>query len=245
VRAAHDIMLFTMSKITGHAGTRLGYVSTSICQIPGEQAAQLRSSIGAFLTTAAMCGFLRWALVKDREVARKMVYFVDRSTIGVSKESQLRATKILSVVSDAYEVPPAGDGGGASVPRLFDFGRQRMEERWRTLRATVAASGAFSLPEETAGYCNFNKQTVTTCPGRIICNSPLPPIVQQIDSELSSDLFGMFIICSVRVDAMREGRRGGLRRVPRQPQDRGSRREAVRRGRAVRQDKHAGQGRSV
>jgi L-tryptophan--pyruvate aminotransferase len=48
VRAAHDIMLFTMSKITGHAGTRLGYVSTSICQIPGEQATQLRNSIGAF-----------------------------------------------------------------------------------------------------------------------------------------------------------------------------------------------------
>ncbi|RCV15986.1 hypothetical protein SETIT_3G100500v2 [Setaria italica] len=127
-RAAHDIMLFTVSKITGHAGTRLG-----------------------------------WALVKDREVAKKMVYFVDRSTIGVSKDSQLRATKILSVVSDAYEAPPAGDGG-AAVPRLFDFARRRMEERWRTLRATVAASGAFSLPEEIAGYCDFNKQTVAACP---------------------------------------------------------------------------------
>ncbi|CAN6349827.1 unnamed protein product [Urochloa humidicola] len=126
--AAHDIMLFTVSKVTGHAGTRLG-----------------------------------WALVKDREVARKMVYFVDRSTIGVSKESQLRATKILGVVSDAYEAAPAG--GGAPVPRLFDFARRRMEERWRTLRATVAASGgAFSLPEETAGYCNFNRRTVTSCP---------------------------------------------------------------------------------
>ncbi|RLN31071.1 hypothetical protein C2845_PM05G13660 [Panicum miliaceum] len=127
-RAAHDIMLFTVSKITGHAGTRLG-----------------------------------WALVKDREVARKMVYFVDRSTIGVSKESQLRATKILGVVSDAYETPPAGDSG-ATAPRLFDFARRRMEERWRTLHATVAASGAFTLPEETTGYCNFNKRTVTACP---------------------------------------------------------------------------------
>ena len=103
--------------------------------------------------------------MKDRDVARKMVYFVDRSTIGVSKESQMRATKILGVVSDAYEaVPPAADG--ITVPRLFDFARRRMEDRWRTLRATVVASGgAFSLPEETSGYCNFAKKTVTACPG--------------------------------------------------------------------------------
>uniref|UniRef100_A0A0A9DG64 Alliinase C-terminal domain-containing protein n=1 Tax=Arundo donax TaxID=35708 RepID=A0A0A9DG64_ARUDO len=118
-------MLFTVSKITGHAGTRLG-----------------------------------WALVKDRDVARKMVYFVDRSTIGVSKDSQLRATKILGVVSDAYELPPPV----GAAPRLFDFARRRMAERWRALRATVAASGAFSLQEGTSGYCNFTKQTVTACP---------------------------------------------------------------------------------
>jgi len=112
-------------------------------------------------------------------VARKMVYFVDRSTIGVSKESQMRATKILRVVSDAYEVVPSA-GDGSTVPRLFDFARRRMEERWRTLRATVAASGVFSLPEETSGYCNFAKQTVTACPGNneleLInhCHAPMP-----------------------------------------------------------------------
>ncbi|XP_044966396.1 tryptophan aminotransferase-related protein 2-like isoform X1 [Hordeum vulgare subsp. vulgare] len=119
--AAHDVMLFTMSKITGHAGARLG-----------------------------------WALVKDRDVAKKMVYFVDRSTIGVSKDSQLRAAKILAVVSDAY--------GDDARLRLFDFARRRMRERWRALRAAVAATGAFSLPEETAGYCNFTKQTVAAYP---------------------------------------------------------------------------------
>ncbi|KAF8727052.1 hypothetical protein HU200_019550 [Digitaria exilis] len=128
-RAAHDIMLFTVSKITGHAGTRLG---------------------------RTLCRSLRWALVKDREVARKMVYFIDRSTIGVSK--------ILGVVSDAYEISQASDGASNAVPRLFDFARRRMEERWRALRAAVASSGAFSLPDETTGYCSFNKRTVTDCP---------------------------------------------------------------------------------
>uniref|UniRef100_A0A0A9GLY8 Alliinase C-terminal domain-containing protein n=1 Tax=Arundo donax TaxID=35708 RepID=A0A0A9GLY8_ARUDO len=125
--AAHDVMLFTLSKITGHAGTRLG-----------------------------------WALVKDREVARKMVYFVDRSSIGVAKDAQLRGAKILGVVSDAYELPPPV--AAAPRPRLFDFARRRMADRWSALRAAVAASGAFCLQEVTSGYCNFTKQTVTTCP---------------------------------------------------------------------------------
>uniref|UniRef100_A0ACD5W1E2 Uncharacterized protein n=1 Tax=Avena sativa TaxID=4498 RepID=A0ACD5W1E2_AVESA len=121
--AAHDVMLFTMSKITGHAGSRLG-----------------------------------WALVRDRDVAKKMVYFLGRSSIGVSKDSQLRAAKILAVVSDAY------DGEDETRLRLFDFARRRMAERWGRLRAAVAASGAFSLPEETTGYCNFTRQTVAAYP---------------------------------------------------------------------------------
>ena len=103
----------------------------------------------------------RWALVKDGEVARKMVYFVDRSTIGVSKDSQLRAAKILAVVSDAYDADAT-----ATKLRLFDFARRRMADRWHALRAAVAASGgAFSLPEETSGYCNFTKRTVAAYPG--------------------------------------------------------------------------------
>ncbi|KAK4488817.1 hypothetical protein RD792_004607, partial [Penstemon davidsonii] len=54
--ADHDIMLFTVSKCTGHAGSRIG-----------------------------------WALVKDINVAKKMVKFIEINTIGVSKEAQLRA----------------------------------------------------------------------------------------------------------------------------------------------------------
>ncbi|GJU21071.1 L-tryptophan--pyruvate aminotransferase 1-like protein [Tanacetum coccineum] len=41
-----------------------------------------------------------WALVKDKEVAKKMIKYMEVTTIGVSKESQLRVAKILQVVAD-------------------------------------------------------------------------------------------------------------------------------------------------
>ncbi|KAL5220624.1 hypothetical protein ABZP36_025337 [Zizania latifolia] len=128
-KADHDIMLFTVSKSTGHAGTRIG-----------------------------------WALVKDRAIAEKMTKFVELNTIGVSKDSQLRAAKVLAAVSDGYERSEAEARVGARAPRLFDFGRRKMVERWSMLRAAAAASGIFSLPEETSGFCNFTNETAATNP---------------------------------------------------------------------------------
>ncbi|RWR94068.1 L-tryptophan--pyruvate aminotransferase 1-like protein [Cinnamomum micranthum f. kanehirae] len=66
--ADHDLMLFTSSKSTGHAGTRIG-----------------------------------WALVKDPKVAKRMSEFLVLSSIGVSKDSQLQAAKILRAVREGYE----------------------------------------------------------------------------------------------------------------------------------------------
>ncbi|CAD6232935.1 unnamed protein product [Miscanthus lutarioriparius] len=123
-RADHDIMLFTVSKSTGHAGTRIG-----------------------------------WALVKDRDVAKRMTKFIELNTIGVSKDSQLRAAKVLRAVSDAYELPETKE-----AHRLFDYGRRKMVERWSMLREAAAASGIFSLPEETSGFCNFTKEMAVTNP---------------------------------------------------------------------------------
>lgn len=122
--ADHDIMLFTASKCTGHAGMRLG-----------------------------------WAIVRDRDVARRMIKFIEISTIGVSKDSQLRATKILKAVSDRYEFE-ATEGS----TKLFHFGRTAMGDRWRRLQEAVAASNVFSLPVFQPGYCNFMKETTLPFP---------------------------------------------------------------------------------
>ncbi|KAJ3694293.1 hypothetical protein LUZ60_009773 [Juncus effusus] len=121
----HDITLFTVSKATGHAGTRIG-----------------------------------WALVKDADVARRMVKFIEMNSIGVSKDSQVRAAKILQVVSDGYEFLDSEATGGG----LFHFGRRLMADRWQRLRQAVEVTGKFSLPEFPYGFCEFSKEHAQTYP---------------------------------------------------------------------------------
>ncbi|XP_051123355.1 tryptophan aminotransferase-related protein 2-like [Andrographis paniculata] len=123
-RADHDIMLFTVSKSTGHAGTRLG-----------------------------------WALVKDREIAKKMTEFVMLTTIGVSKESQLRAAKILQVISDSHEQKVSKESEA-----FFDHNYNLMTRRWQQLKNAVKASNLFSLPDLPTEKCAFSGRTFATQP---------------------------------------------------------------------------------
>ncbi|KAF8390473.1 hypothetical protein HHK36_024999 [Tetracentron sinense] len=114
--ADHDLMLFTVSKSTGHAGTRIG-----------------------------------WALVKDKEVAKKMTKFIELNTIGVSKDSQLRAAKILQAISDNCQHLGNHDDGKS----FFKHSHRLMTKRWEGLRDAVRQSGLFSLPEFQPRFCNY------------------------------------------------------------------------------------------
>ncbi|KAL0327284.1 UNVERIFIED_CONTAM: Tryptophan aminotransferase-related protein 2 [Sesamum angustifolium] len=74
-----DIMQFTVSKCTGHAGSRIG----------------------------------------DKDVAKKMVKFIEINTIGVSKEAQLRAASILEIVSaSCQKVQPYDLENFLSIARI-------------------------------------------------------------------------------------------------------------------------------
>lgn len=122
-RADHDIMLFTISKPTGHAGTRIG-----------------------------------WALVKDEEAAKRMAKFIELSSIGVSKDAQLRAAKILRVVSDSF-------GGFEANNDFFELSFQHMAERWKRLREAVKLSnGLFSLSKYPFAFCKYSHRSFQTQP---------------------------------------------------------------------------------
>ncbi|CAA0826689.1 Tryptophan aminotransferase-related protein 2 [Striga hermonthica] len=123
--ADHDIMLFTVSKSTGHAGTRLG-----------------------------------WALVKDQEIAKKMTEFIVLSTIGVSKESQLRAAKVLQVLADSHGQK---DHFKENEP-FFYYSYNLMAKRWKQLREAVKNNKLFSLPDFPQNKCAFSGRTFSSQP---------------------------------------------------------------------------------
>ncbi|CAN0896259.1 L-tryptophan--pyruvate aminotransferase 1 [Linum grandiflorum] len=123
IRAAdHDIMLFTLTKCTGHAGSRIG-----------------------------------WAIVKDKEVAKRMTMFMQICTIGVSKDSQLRAAKILDVIADDCESHDPDE-------TFFGQGRKVMEERWEKLKEGIRVQDTFILPKFPQQYCNFSDKFFQPAP---------------------------------------------------------------------------------
>ncbi|XP_012847991.1 PREDICTED: tryptophan aminotransferase-related protein 2-like [Erythranthe guttata] len=123
--ADHDIMLFTVSKCTGHAGSRIG-----------------------------------WAIVKDEAVARKMVKFIEVSSIGVSKEAQNRAATILEIIS----LSCCTKSDDNKLENFFEFSHALMAERWKKLREAIKNNKLFHLAKFPKLHCNFAKDYTETYP---------------------------------------------------------------------------------
>lgn len=101
--------------------------------------------------------------MKNEDVAKRMIKFIELNTIGVSKDSQLRAAKILKVVSDVYQLPSSKNND-----KLFDYARGHMSMRWHKLQEAAKISGIFSLPVFQSSICKFTGQRTQTYPGMLL-----------------------------------------------------------------------------
>ncbi|KAK4849433.1 hypothetical protein QYF36_024750 [Acer negundo] len=103
-----NLMIFSTSKLTSHAGSRFG-----------------------------------WAVIKDESVYQKMYDYMGVNTMGVSRDTQLRALKLLKVVLES---------GGREI---FEFGHNTMRNRWEKLSNTISLSNRFTLQQIPPQYCTF------------------------------------------------------------------------------------------
>uniref|UniRef100_A0A0D6QV61 Alliinase C-terminal domain-containing protein n=1 Tax=Araucaria cunninghamii TaxID=56994 RepID=A0A0D6QV61_ARACU len=129
--ADDDVMLFTLSKLTGHAGSRLG-----------------------------------WAIVKDYHVYRKMYQYVLLNTLGVSHDTQLRATRLLKAALSAYEKRGRMRTGRLEDEKqlLFHYGYGVMRRRWQRLERIFSGSDRYSLQSLRPAYCKFFKMVTGPSP---------------------------------------------------------------------------------
>jgi L-tryptophan--pyruvate aminotransferase len=118
----------------------------------------------------------RWAVVKDLAVAQKMAEYIELNTIGVSKDSQLRAAHIMRSITKGYSVGAHASPvvyekampGDAEVylenQALFHFGSAEMAYRWLRLRSALQSAVRFTVPEFAPEFCNFFGQIRTPTP---------------------------------------------------------------------------------
>lgn len=155
--------------------------------------------------------------MKDEAVAKKMAYFIEVSTIGVSHDAQVRATQLLRVVV-RNAVPSASSGpiqlrGPSQLwgPELlqqdmFRYGYSIMDYRWRALREALEGSKRFRLPEFEPAHCSFFGQITQPTPGTVSLQTsfrlrPFSMPYQEMCCKLSSDC-----LCSIFMVGVHCGR---------------------------------------
>ncbi|KAI5436831.1 hypothetical protein KIW84_023088 [Lathyrus oleraceus] len=88
-----------------------------------------------------------------------MATFVQSSSMGVSKESQTRAAKIIGVVCDGYQ-----NFKSSESELFFEYSKRLVKERWEKFREAVEQSMVFTVTKYPKAYCNFTNEISETYP---------------------------------------------------------------------------------
>ena len=99
------------------------------------------------------CALYRWAVIKDGTVFERMTTHIGVNSIGVCRDSQLRALKLLKVVLE-------GEGR-----EILKFGYKTMKIRWKKLVRALSSSKRFSLQKIEPQYCTFSHKVRESSPG--------------------------------------------------------------------------------
>jgi L-tryptophan--pyruvate aminotransferase len=103
--------------------------------------------------------------VKDKDIAKKMTQYITITSIGVSKESQFRAAKIMTVICDGCQNVGST---AAKSGNFFEYAREIMSKRWQKLREALQHSEYLSLFKYPRERCLFTGELNERLPGLYI-----------------------------------------------------------------------------
>ncbi|XP_024530924.1 tryptophan aminotransferase-related protein 1 [Selaginella moellendorffii] len=135
--AEHDMMLFTVSKCTGHAGSRIGWAIV--------KDAQVAQNMAKFIELNTI-GVSHDSQLRAAQILKSIV----------------RGYNPTAVTSRPYE--SECQDHCVKSGRLFHFGYSEMSRRWDLLQQAVKVSDRFSLPEFSPAFCAFFGQVTSPHP---------------------------------------------------------------------------------
>lgn len=103
--------------------------------------------------------------MKDKDIAKKMTQYITITSIGVSKESQFRAAKIMKVICDGCQNVGST---AAKSGNFFEYAREIMSKRWQKLREALQHSEYLSLFKYPRERCLFTGELNERLPGLYI-----------------------------------------------------------------------------
>lgn len=92
-----------------------------------------------------------------------MIEYITISSIGVSKESQVRAAKIIGAVCDGCQ----GVGSDVESDNFFEYARDIMSKRWQKVRQALDHQNEYlnNLIKYPRQRCLFNGEFTESLPG--------------------------------------------------------------------------------
>jgi len=132
-----------------------------------------------------------WAIVEDVRVATKMSEFIKVNTVGVSQDSQLRATTLIHTIINGHKQSKmkqkhVKDNDGEEEEEeeeeedlvdcntqqkqwrpFFHYGQTILEERWRQLLLVLEGHSLFNIPTYDQAFCSFLHKSFQPNPGII------------------------------------------------------------------------------
>jgi Allinase len=182
--ADKDVMIFTMSKISGHASSRFGYkasLSLSLSQIiiellvpvPSHTRSKLHDkhfpckpnstdmvphtiSFPPYGSSFNTISLSRWAFIKDENVYNKVSTYMGFNSLGMSRDTQMRMLKIVKVILANI---------GSDDEDIFKFAFNKLNKRWQRLNEIVNYSSRFSLQQLSPQYCTYFEKIRDPSPG--------------------------------------------------------------------------------
>jgi len=145
--ADHDLMLFTVSKCTGHAGTRIGWAIV--------KDALVAKKMVKFVELNTI-GVSQDSQMRAVQILRAVILGYNNTGRSRLQESAKKKPLLPLLLTDSHHID--------NQDLLFHYGHSIMSYRWNQLRAAVASSTTFSLLDFSPDHCTFFGENHTPTP---------------------------------------------------------------------------------